>query len=96
MFKRSLSLSSLLLVAALLGTSVSPVYAATKMNVNQAGAKSLVALKGIGPKTAQAIVHYRQKHGDYTSAKQLAAVRGLTIKRITKIQHDNGVDFIVK
>lgn len=96
MIQRSRSIASLMMIATLAGLSVSNVYAASKFDLNQADAQSLLALKGIGPKTAQAIVNYRQQHGDYQSLKQLSAVRGLTAKRVAKIQHDNDVDFIAK
>lgn len=96
MIQRTRSITSLLLVGAMVATSLSPVYAASKFNLNQADVKSWQALKGIGSKTAQAIIDYRKQHGDYQSLKQLSAVRGLTAKRIAKIQTDNNVDFIAK
>lgn len=49
-----------------------------KVNVNTATADELVeGLKGIGPKKAQAIIVYRDKHGPFTTIDQLKEVKGI-------------------
>jgi competence protein ComEA len=48
------------------------------VNINTADAATLSReLKGIGMKRAQAIVEYRQKHGPFKSAEELALVKGI-------------------
>jgi competence ComEA-like helix-hairpin-helix protein len=45
--------------------------AAGPVNINTADSASLVSLTGIGPKTAQKILLYRQSKGNITNMKQL-------------------------
>jgi len=48
------------------------------VNINTADAATLAKeLSGVGPKLAQAIVDYRQKHGPFKSADELALVKGV-------------------
>ncbi len=48
------------------------------VNVNQASAEELAdLLKGVGQKKAQAIVDYREAHGEFTSAGDLVNVKGV-------------------
>lgn len=52
--------------------------ASQKINLNTADIKTLTqSFKGIGQKRAQAIIDYRQKHGNFKSIAELAEVRGL-------------------
>lgn len=49
-----------------------------KLNINTATASEIQkALTGIGAKKAGAIVQYREKHGNFTSAEQLLEVQGI-------------------
>ena len=49
-----------------------------KLNINTASASEIQkALIGIGAKKAEAIVQYREKHGNFTSAEQLLEVQGI-------------------
>lgn len=49
-----------------------------KLNINTATASDIQkALTGIGAKKAEAIVQYREKHGNFTSAEQLLEVQGI-------------------
>ncbi|MDI6775848.1 MAG: helix-hairpin-helix domain-containing protein [Syntrophales bacterium] len=48
-----------------------------KIDINKATEEQLVALPGIGIKTARAIVAYREAIGDYKSLEQLRLVRGV-------------------
>lgn len=51
------------------------------LNLNTATAQELAAnLKGIGPVRAEAIVQYREKHGDFESVDHLARVPGIPEK----------------
>lgn len=47
------------------------------VDLNAATAAQLVALPGIGPATAGAIVAYRREHGPFRSVDQLLEVRGI-------------------
>lgn len=56
---------------------VQPVYAAP-VDINTADAKTLDrAIKGVGPKLAQAIVDYRTKNGPFRSVDDLAKIKGI-------------------
>jgi len=48
-----------------------------KIDINKATEEQLVALPGIGIKTARAIVAYREAIGGYKSLEQLRLVRGV-------------------
>lgn len=54
------------------------------ININTATSEQLTALKGIGLKKAQAIVSYRSQHGQFSSAADLANVKGIGLKTIEK------------
>jgi len=65
---------------ALADQKVNPKYEGIEItvNVNQASAEELAdLLTGIGMKKAQAIVDYREKHGDFESAESLVDVKGI-------------------
>jgi len=56
-----------------------------RININSAASYELQMLPGIGPKTANAIVQYRQEHGSFASLEALADVKGIgpnTVERI--------------
>ncbi len=58
---------------------------AGQVDINTADAATLSReLKGIGMKRAQAIVEYRQKHGPFKSADELALVKGIGPAAITR------------
>jgi len=73
-----------ILVASVL-LMASPVLAGDKINVNTATVEQLQSVKGIGPKTAQAIVAYRSDHGDFKSVDELEDVKGIGEKKLDKI-----------
>lgn len=55
------------------------------VNLNQAGAKEIAkVLTGIGPKKAQAIIDYRNTHGDFKAVEELASVKGIGVATIAK------------
>ena len=51
--------------------------AAGKISLNTATAQELTALTGVGEKTAQAIIAYRDAHGGFTSIDELQQVKGI-------------------
>jgi len=67
-------------------------YAGDMLNVNTATATQLETIKGIGPKTAAAIVAYRTEHGDFSSVDALTAVKGIGDKKLMKIAGGLTVD----
>ena len=55
-----------------------PQTVSDKLNINTASASEIQkALIGIGAKKAEAIVQYREKHGNFTAAEQLLEVQGI-------------------
>ena len=56
-----------------------------KLNINTASVSDIQkALIGIGAKKAEAIVQYREKHGNFTVAEQLLEVQGIGKATIEK------------
>ena len=55
------------------------------VNINSADAEAIQKeLKGIGLKKAEAIVAYRETHGSFQSADELANVKGIGVKTVEK------------
>ena len=74
-------LKSLVLTLLLTGSA----FAADKVNINTADARTIDAvLVGVGPSKAEAIVAYRKEHGPFKSADQLAAVKGIGLSLVEK------------
>ncbi|MBI5409551.1 MAG: helix-hairpin-helix domain-containing protein [Nitrospirae bacterium] len=56
------------------------------VNVNQATAKELASLPGIGKKKAEEIVSYREKNGKFKSLEDLKKVEGIGKDTFEKIK----------
>jgi len=82
----------LMLVMMLSLLSAEAVFAGDMINVNTASIAQLQTVKGIGPKTAAAIVDYRESHGDFANIEGLTAVKGIGDKKLAKIQGDLSAD----
>lgn len=55
------------------------------ININAADAKEIAKnLDGIGLKKAQAIVEYRQAHGEIKAIEELASIKGIGVKTLEK------------
>ncbi len=63
--------------------------ALTAVNINSAKASELIQLKGVGHNKAQAIVDYRQQHGNFKSVTELAQVKGIGEKMLQRIEREN-------
>ncbi len=59
------------------------------IDVNNSDAKTLMELKGVGTKKAEAIVTYRKKHGKFKSVDDVAQVKGIGDKLLAKIRKNN-------
>ncbi len=57
-----------------------------KVNVNTATFDTLVAIPGIGPKTAEKILDYRGKIGQFRTIEDLLEVKGIGVKTLEKIR----------
>jgi len=91
--------SALVLVAALVFTSsplvaqraskppVAATVASTEaVNLNTATAAQIASLPGIGPKTADLVVQYRQKNGPFKKIEEVMNVRGIGEKSFLRIK----------
>ncbi|NRD73502.1 helix-hairpin-helix domain-containing protein [Shewanella sp. VB17] len=54
------------------------------ININTAGVEELVQLNGIGEVKAQAIVEFRQQHGQFSAIEELEKVNGISAKLVEK------------
>ena len=61
------------------------------VNLNTASKDELVALPGIGPAKAQAILDYRTAHGSFKSVEEVKDVKGIGAKRFEKIKGELAV-----
>ena len=58
-----------------------------KININQADAKALTTLKGIGKDRAVKIIEYREKNGPFEKIEDLMKVKGIGKKIFEKNKH---------
>jgi competence protein ComEA len=61
-------------------------HAPSPLDLNTADASVLERLPGLGPVLAQRIVAYREAHGPFRSAEDLARVSGLGEKRLARLR----------
>ena len=53
------------------------LYAGGSVNINTADKETLMSVKGVGERRAEAIIRYREENGAFTSVDQLADIRGI-------------------
>jgi len=63
-----------------------PSFAGEKVNINTATVSQLQEVKGIGKKTAVAIVEYRKSNGKFKKLEDLKSVKGIGDKKLKKLQ----------
>jgi len=56
------------------------------ININTAGSDELQKLSGVGPVTAQKIIDYRSKRGDFKRIEDLMNVSGIGVKTFEKLR----------
>ena len=67
-------------------TTASKAGAIKLVNINTASAGELTSLEGIGEKTAQAIVEYRQKNGAFKAIEDIKNVNGIGDKKFEALK----------
>jgi competence protein ComEA len=71
-------------------------WAVAAVNLNTATKDELIALPGIGPAKAQAILDYRKANGAFKSVEELKDVKGIGAKRFEKLKADLTVGTAVR
>jgi len=61
-------------------------YESSLININKASKMELEALPGIGPVTAQKIIDYRIKYGEFRSKEEILKVSGIGPKKFDAIK----------
>ncbi|MCB0237057.1 MAG: helix-hairpin-helix domain-containing protein, partial [Anaerolineae bacterium] len=60
--------------------------ASTLININTASAVDLETLPGIGPKTAEAIIAYRDANGPFATIEAITEVKGIGPATLEKLR----------
>jgi competence ComEA-like helix-hairpin-helix protein len=69
-------------IAAYMAKNFPKTEDATKLNMNKAKAEEIVAVIGLTPDEAQALVAYREKHGDYREWGEMLVVYGVDGRKL--------------
>jgi len=68
------------------------IWAGKQVNINSASRYTLTKLPGIGPKTAESIIDYRNSNNGFISKEQLLNIKGIGTKKYEAIKHRVEVD----
>lgn len=68
--------------------AVGMAWAGETININEASSEQLQAVHGIGAKTAEMIVAYRDEHGAFKSLDELTQVKGIGNKSLEKFRSE--------
>lgn len=60
--------------------------ASEKISINKATYKELITLPGIGPKTAEKIIEYRNTYGPFWTIEDIKNVKGIGDKKYAKLK----------
>jgi competence protein ComEA len=88
-FAGALALIAVLLTSPLVSARQADKSASTAtaaINLNSATLEQLEALPGVGPKTAQLILEYRQKSGGFKKVEELMNIKGIGEKSFLKLK----------
>jgi len=66
-------------------------FAIAAVNINTATKDELIALPGIGPAKAQAILDYRKTNGPFKAVDDLRNVKGIGAKQLERLRPDIAV-----
>jgi competence ComEA-like helix-hairpin-helix protein len=69
-------------IAAYMAKNFGKVEDTTKINMNKAKAEEIVAVIGLTPDEAKALVAYREKHGDYREWGEMLVVYGVDGRKL--------------
>ena|SRR3989338_7843139 len=69
--------------------------ASQPVNINIADVKTLMTIKGVGQKRAQAIIDYRTQNGPFKSVDDLAKVKGVGAKRLATLLRNNANRIVI-
>jgi competence protein ComEA len=67
-------------------SAAAPASSASLVNLNTATLAQLESLPGIGKATAERILEYRQKNGNFTKIEELMNVRGIGEKSFLRLK----------
>lgn len=68
------------------------LYAAGKVNINTADKETLMTIKGVGEKRADAIIAYRESNGEFKSVEDLSKVSGVSTTIVDENRENLSVD----
>jgi len=64
----------------------------SKININSANAKELTRLSGIGKKTAESIIKFRDTNGPFKSVNDLLKIKGIGQKTLNRMKNFITID----
>lgn len=68
-------------------------YNGEKININSAGVRELLTLPGVGDKTAERIIEYRTKYGDFEVVEDILKVPGIGTQKFEEIKENITVKY---